>query len=459
MSAKCDDCEKNSNDKCLQCIKDQENQIVVKEILQISRNRKATRNSKKCRKKTPSTQHIQKLQLPNGDVQYRCICGRTFNSRTQQYYHLRCGDASVKKFICDKCEKDFASRSHLKYHLETHNSESHVCTECSKTFMNQIVLKKHMKLHKSSSVKCSVCFKIFRNNETLSTHMKLHSDTFSFQCHICQKKYAIKSSLQQHMLKHLEKKYVCHCGKRFQRTSTLKTHKKRHLSKETFFCKICLKNFTDIGSLSRHEKIHSDSVKYKCRHCDILTKRKDNMLRHVRNIHLGEQFSECVITINPEPTMETDEPYDSSLLANKIKSVSEEINIPKTVRNSSVIKCIGNVEPVKIPDENSDEYALELTYEPLKNVNLSKIEPEKKAHRLKRKYDQIERYRKILYPDENDEEDENHETIKVDQMETCSINQPEDSTQKTHEFAQRPNTSNFSEMHWRKKYQEEYQEN
>nr|XP_014092403.1 zinc finger protein 320 [Bactrocera oleae]XP_036234317.1 zinc finger protein 320 [Bactrocera oleae] len=443
----------------------------------------ATKSTKKKGRKVASIpSHIQRLHsdLDSG-VRYYCTpCGKKFGSRSQQYYHLTCGSDASKKYKCQQCDKTFSTKSHFKYHLETHEGRVYYCGECNKSFANRIVLQKHERLHRASSIQCKECNKSFRNKESLSGHIRqLHDDNkLPYTCEVCQKSYVLKSTLKLHMQKHFDKKYACqYCDKRFQRNYTLKLHLKKHTKTDCYICGICLRKFSDNAVLLRHVKLHQDVVKFQCRDCEATIIRKDNMLRHIRTIHPNRTFDNCVEIIYPNHT-KTLGAIESE---NHIEG-SSPIREPKTVENSAVIKCIGNVQPMKVPTNhvstilttNIQKPATETTIAtktsnndstvillPNVQINASILTGGSSTVIQKKikKYDPIKMYRKILTSDrdesatESESEKEEVYSIKPhysDNTVSCvSLATPEKQIS--------INTSNFSETHWRKNFRYTYQ--
>ncbi|ELU18669.1 hypothetical protein CAPTEDRAFT_131120, partial [Capitella teleta] len=53
-----------------------------------------------------------------------------------------------------------------------------------------------------------------------------------------------------------------------------------------FVCTICEKGFTAKTSLARHLRIHTGEKPFTCPVCAYASKKKDNLMRHVKAIHL-----------------------------------------------------------------------------------------------------------------------------------------------------------------------------
>lgn len=203
------------------------------------------------------------------------------------------------------------------------------------------------------------------------------------------------------------------------------------------------------------------------------------MLRHIRTIHPNRTFENCVEITYPinSKTLKAIE-YDNPLRG------SLPYREPKTVENSAVIKCIGNVQPMKVPTcdvstilttniqtpptilqstivtntSNDDSTVIIFPKVPIK-ANIVTGGSSTVIQKKIKKYDPIKMYRKILTSDrdesasESESEKEEVYSIKPHYSEntvSCvSLATPEKQIT--------INTSNFSEMHWRKNFRYTYQ--
>lgn len=137
-----------------------------------------------------------------------------------------------KRYECEKCNKYFKRKDHLKRHNES--------------------------VHKlfSSNFMCKTCGKKFNRKDNFQVHTRSHL-TSSYVCPFenCQKAFKSKSSLNYHKLKHgsstFHLSFKCNypgCGKAFLRLAELKRHKKA----KKFHLKLLFKN--DKKSVQEQEK-------------------------------------------------------------------------------------------------------------------------------------------------------------------------------------------------------------
>lgn len=49
--------------------------------------------------------------------------------------------------MCYVCDKQYATKGKLEFHMKTHQEAQYECTVCSKRFSTQQYLNYHMKVH------------------------------------------------------------------------------------------------------------------------------------------------------------------------------------------------------------------------------------------------------------------------------------------------------------------------
>ncbi|KAH8306414.1 hypothetical protein KR018_010775 [Drosophila ironensis] len=352
------------------------------------------------------------------------VCKRDFRSRTQQYYHKTCGDEQSKKFVCQECGRRFATRSHLKYHLASHDSSSaHTCNVCGKKFQQLVVLQRHLRTHRQEQHACRHCQKVFRSEGSLKSHLALHSDDgLPYKCDECSKLFQTKANLKQHSRKHDQNsiRHKCKvCQKSFLRQTTLRIHMKRHASRERQSCSLCGKSYNDADALARHVKQHSTNERYRCVHCDITVRRKDNMRRHLRSMHPGDTFETCVEIVDPN--------------AAAVQSPGAEESPAEALRYNSVIKSVGNVEPVTVH-----------LHQPLEQIATQGPMPLPDTMPK----ENVQLYRKIILDLDNEEYSNE---LSLDGTDGAQ------SAQDPALQHRQPRDANFSEMHWRKNFKCSYE--
>ena len=112
-------------------------------------------------------------------LSYTCgICGQQCSNQTglQNHIYRSHKKADSKMFKCDQCDRSYMSQSKLK----RHQREDHMG------------LFRHI---------CLICKKGFSNRGGLQGHLVTHGAQAEFQCEVCQRLFAYKQGMKQHMAK------------------------------------------------------------------------------------------------------------------------------------------------------------------------------------------------------------------------------------------------------------------
>ena len=200
----------------------------------------------------------------------RCtICGRSFDSRESLYHHKKTVHIkSNNRFKCQLCMNTYMTWTYLKkHHQRVHYNRDKArfkCSYCPEAFLQRHMLRMHVKKHTGQKDHvCDVCNKRFAELFVLNAHRKLvHFPERLFECAKCQKKYKSYAGLKKHVFSHgAEKKYVCHCGKKFYNPESLTHHEKLHSNIRPFACDQCSKAFVMRATLKKHIKRVHEEVK------------------------------------------------------------------------------------------------------------------------------------------------------------------------------------------------------
>ena len=146
------------------------------------------------------------------------------------------------------------------------------------------------------------------HKEKIKQNKKLKRETSHVVCYICDKQYADKYVLDQHVAQvHNQETLKCpECAKSFQRKSNLRDHlhtvhgdDKDIFSKLTI-CKYCNKEFTLSQNLDRHiveqHLFPNNHPRIKCTECDDTFTRRESMTSHREREHYATSgFHKCGI--------------------------------------------------------------------------------------------------------------------------------------------------------------------
>ena len=139
------------------------------------------------------------------------ICGKKGFSTTHTLRsHIQSIHIKVTKHQCDICSGYFAEKSGLKAHRRLHSeAEKFSCDQCKKTYDSKGHLNEHKKTHLTAEKQgtvCSKCQKKFAHKKGLTEHLQScgipEAERKRYQCDQCDKHYALKRDLTRHMKKH-----------------------------------------------------------------------------------------------------------------------------------------------------------------------------------------------------------------------------------------------------------------
>ncbi|EFN62848.1 Zinc finger protein 425 [Camponotus floridanus] len=243
----------------------------------------------------------------------------------------RCVYNSRLAFQCELCNKYYITKKE--------EIKSYSCTICSKNFPNPQALYMHIRKHFT----CDICETECNSQPSYDKHVRLHVSTdplCPYKCHQCKKTFELKESVKQHCLEHPKIKvqksllqvspppittiispqndYRCmNCNISFKSDQAYRNHLSSHGKKEglscninetnkiipvpnpltgsqigilqpvKFSCRVCSKEFDNVGEVDSHTRIHLDTEEgLKCNICKKFFKSNVAFSEHLKQ-HLA----------------------------------------------------------------------------------------------------------------------------------------------------------------------------
>lgn len=287
---------------CSICGKILKNDLTLKKHMR-THNRKISYVCEDCGKifKTAiSLKAHQTHHLPEGSP-YKClVCGRDCRSQDYLQNHLKNKHSNgAKQYQCKTCGKFYKYYKTLEVHAATlHGQGTNVhdlptCPKCGKRFAHRSVLAIHMMKHEERrDYRCETCAMMFKTQVALNSHINVvHCTGRDYNCDLCGKSFKAKTYLYSHRMNVHSKRtdFHCrHCQKAFKCKRSMLAHEVRHSNTPRYYCSFCGKGFMSVGDLKRHEKVHTGEKNYSCTICCKPFARRDNLQAHMK-VHQNDR--------------------------------------------------------------------------------------------------------------------------------------------------------------------------
>jgi hypothetical protein len=234
------------------------------------------------------------------------MCESTFASKWHLNRHMDEKHSAIKKFKCNICLQKFTAKRLLKSHtvrehekakfecaecgmkfnkenrLERHITAGHAageaavpeknqCTSCLRSFKDEIKLQRHQaSAHKEKVKSCKLCQAEFSSMEELKTHQdqmhkgkKLRKRAVKMEPMLDVKMEPVDNELEE-----MNDFYCTICNIDFGSKQVLDLHVKVMHCVTLASCKLCHKEFTELGPYLKHitdEHLHKKAPKNKTR--------------------------------------------------------------------------------------------------------------------------------------------------------------------------------------------------
>ncbi|XP_072032373.1 uncharacterized protein [Amphiura filiformis] len=196
--------------------------------------------------------------------------------------------------VCRECFQDEPT---MEIHKHSHTSDKpYPCEQCQKSFTDLNKLIEHIKKDKTHRKpnNCPICDNVFTKSCSVPNHVICHYKIQPYSCTRCDKRFAIRSSLNAHMAWH-DGKYKCdECGQHCQTKNILKLHKRKHSDTVLYTCQLCTTGFKHEKSFKKHICLDKDKGRtrndeapkpFVCAHCGSSYRGRYELLVHERRNH------------------------------------------------------------------------------------------------------------------------------------------------------------------------------
>ncbi|XP_071961271.1 uncharacterized protein [Antedon mediterranea] len=242
------------------------------------------------------------------------LCNKMFRKKSVYRDHYT-SHFEERKQKCKECDKAFKTKRSLRQHMVVHKGIKHSCDLCDFDSFWIDSIKKHKELkHFSENLPyhtCSICPYKTKDSQALKAHVKYtHLETKNYICETCGKSFKLASALKCHQETHNKDiPYPCDkCDYVGHTRFSLYSHKKVHITKDEmkYKCNQCSWTGRRSNELARHKQKHSDDKLFCCHHCGLSYKHKHGLTRHLKEKHVGHNFTTVEIS-EPEESIYTDD--------------------------------------------------------------------------------------------------------------------------------------------------------
>jgi uncharacterized Zn-finger protein len=249
---------------------------------------------------------------------------KTFEEKWRKSYKdgndLEGSIAEYCKMECTECvngQVKFSNWQELKKHYRDQHQMPGFIVCCEKKFAKRVHILGHIARHLNpAAFRCDVCNKNYADKVSLENHLHSHKpiELRPFSCEKCSKSFAKNYQLVAHQIRHIpeeERKYMCpvkDCGKFFASKSILNTHERGvHQNAYQHICEICAKTFKSKMFYERHKTtvhLNIQTPKVQCQQCGAWLKHEESLRSHLRRHESGKNTYVCKICGKQAPNEE-----------------------------------------------------------------------------------------------------------------------------------------------------------
>ncbi|KAH3897436.1 hypothetical protein DPMN_021624 [Dreissena polymorpha] len=207
----------------------------------------------------------------------------------------------TRKHQCEICLKLFMRRLHLENHMRVHTGDRNKYLE---NLLSKPVLKDQHRpanfsdklyqivngpgpRHLTETSATNIDYSPVRSSLSDIGQSMPGSELKMFSCEWCGKTFCRRDFLARHMVVHTgEKPFECHiCLRRFNVRTNLNSHTHEFTQMWRPICSVCNRLCPSRRALMVHMCIHTGERPHACQHCEMRFTQKNNLKRHMQNVH------------------------------------------------------------------------------------------------------------------------------------------------------------------------------
>lgn len=194
-----------------------------------------------------------------------------------------------QKYTCDECGRTYMTDNSLRHHKKCSHSGGFTCPRCWQNFPTLEARKEHQsKTMKCMAYGCIYCTERFLSWKAKNKHLveKHNKPNVIYKCSECTKSFKNRRSYNTHYQKiHISSGFKCTCGIKCWSQNQLDQHKASCKGFESHKCSVCDKVFAKKHNLAQHMWIHSHTKRYECKLCNKTFNQKVSYRTHMKVHH------------------------------------------------------------------------------------------------------------------------------------------------------------------------------
>jgi DNA-directed RNA polymerase subunit RPC12/RpoP len=116
-------------------------------------------------------------------------------------------DTPTESYPCSHCDRVFINYRTLRRHQNKHAVATNLpfqCLECPATYKGNTAFKRHVRLNHQNqrSYQCPLCDNRFADGQMLKDHFRVHTGQKSYSCAVCSRPFRQQITMERHMKRH-----------------------------------------------------------------------------------------------------------------------------------------------------------------------------------------------------------------------------------------------------------------